>query len=462
MYRLEIIDKNGTHEEKIGSSQYIDLASNKSDGERVELLEKAIYAGCEDLEIFYEVIKWHMDKTGQFRKAYSLACLAPASRKIPSTAKNHDVYKWLFNAYWALSAQSCGYNDEAVKIQQDLIYNNSHTMSAMGWLSQNYKYYLQSINSGPAITTFMNAKKKENSRVAILFIGRYRTFDRTYYNIWKNLIVPNNATAFIFCECDKTELHKNAMEKWNEETVGGCSTTNGRPAEFNHITRYLFNTKSSLLPEKFNNSARPTYILQSGSILEYYYYSKCYDLMLAYEKIHNVKFDIIVRMRLDIMVGPTLNLVDFFDGTGEKRENDDMHVRSLGNHKIASMIKSRHNDPINDLQKKINSEKYVWTFGPNQIWIGKRYVMSQFYSLIYLYGKYDSGKVSTFNSETQFDMFCKERNIEHFIISTKGGGKYLCSKKLNSSLLKNAKDPIEDTEIMWTFIRMPWFGFPKS
>ena len=178
--------------------------------------------------------------------------------------------------------------------------------------------------------------------------------------------------------------------------------------------------------------------------------------MLEYEKKHNIKFDIVVRMRLDIMIGPRLDLLDFFDDKREK--SDKLYIHSLGNDKIASTIKST---VINNSDRKLNRENYVWTFGPNQIWIGKRSVMDQFYSLIYLYGKYNSGKESTFNSETQFDMFCKERNIEHLIIPTANGGKYLCSRSLNNSLLKNAKDPIEDEGIMWTFIRMPWFNFPK-
>ena len=71
-------------------------------------------------------------------------------------------------------------------------------------------------------------------------------------------------------------------------------------------------------------------------------------------------------------------------------------------------------------------------------------------------------KKNTDKSETQFDMFCKERNIHHFIINSENGSKYLCSRSLNQLLLKDPKDKIEEKNLNWTFIRMPWFYFPKN
>ena len=37
-------------------------------------------------------------------------------------------------------------------------------------------------------------------RVAILFTGQYRCFDKTYQNIQQNILIPNDAKAFVYCE----------------------------------------------------------------------------------------------------------------------------------------------------------------------------------------------------------------------------------------------------------------------
>ena len=468
LFRLEIIDKNGICTKELTYEHYIEQANKVTKKERINLLEKAIYKGCKNLEIFFEVVRWLVDKEGNNLKAYSIAVLAPKSRKIPNKCKNPNIYNWEFDAYKALCAHYSGFDEEAFRIQKDLLYYNGEAYCAHNWLIQNYNFYLARIMKENNINTFINPKRKKDSKMVILFIGQYRTFDRTYWNILKNIIEPNNATVFVFCETDKgmKTLTQIMIDKWGEQTIGGCCAVKSRPSEFKHIENYLFKTKKSLHPDKFNASARPTYITSSGSILEYYYYTKCYDLMLLYEKKHNIKFDIIMRNRLDIITGSELHIQSFFEKINEvERENignDDIYMSHLGNGKMKGVMNTLNRKQIPNLLKELNSEKYVWTYGPNQIWIGKRSVMSQFYSLIYLYGKYDSGKESTFNSETQFDMFCKERNIHHFIINSENGSKYLCSRSLNQLLLKDPKDKIEEKNLNWTFIRMPWFYFPQN
>lgn len=469
MYRLEIVDKNGTHTENVGSEQYLDLASKKKGSERIDLLIQAVYRGHQDLEIFFEIIQHLVDKAGDNRKAYSIGVLAPKSREIPPSAKDHAIYHWKFDAYWSLAAHYSGFDDEAFRIQKNLIFYRGEAHGAMHWLTQNYNFYLQKIMNHNEIKTQISDVKKKESKVAVFFIGQYRSFDRTHYNIEQNFITPNNATAFVFCEDARpvSTLFQYFVDKWGKETVGGCSVTKNRPKEFHHITDYLFKTKKSLHPDKFNNCAYPTYITGSGSIVEYYYYSKCYELMLAYEKKHNVQFDIIVRTRLDIMVGQEMPLLSFFTKMDEERRremaDDGLYLSSLGSTKLSKEIRSGgvQEKKIDNLLEEINAEKYIWTLGPNQIWIGKRCVMSQLYSLIFLYGKYNSGKESTFNSETQFYMFCAERNIRHILLNAGTGGKWFTSRSKNNNLLKNAKDKVEDKNIVWSFIRMPWFNFSK-
>tara|TARA_B100000029_G_scaffold414582_1_gene418038 strand:- start:58 stop:543 length:486 start_codon:yes stop_codon:yes gene_type:complete len=159
-----------------------------------------------------------------------------------------------------------------------------------------------------------------------------------------------------------------------------------------------------------------------------------------------------------------MNIQSFFEKINkplrERLADDNMYINNLGNEKIAELNGTElKKQKYQDLLYKINTSNYIWTLGPNQVWIGKRHIMSQMYSIIYTYGKYESGKESTFNAETQFEFFCKERNIHRFWIRTAGGAKYLENREKNSQLLKYPHDKIEDDTIVWTFIRTSGFGF---
>ena len=468
MLRMEVFDQKGQYFKQLSISDHIHLAQNKKGIERIRILEQAAFIGCNNLELYHEIIRWHVDKSGEFRKAYCIGTLAPKARVPPPDTTCRHVYEWEFDAYFALAAYNAGFHEEAFRIQKRLLYSRIHSnIPVLGWLIRGYSHNLQHINKPIERKYFINDIKKP-SKMAVLYIGQYRTFDRTYHNIRENFLDPNDAIPFVFCETkmDFLDFKKKIREKWGE--IGACEVVPHRPDEYKHIVEYLLKTKVGIHPSKMvSYSTPPSYVTSGGSILEYYYYMRCYELMMEYEKKHNVKFDIIVRSRLDILIGHKMEIVSFFQSIDEplreKMDNDNLYLNNLGNGKIAELNGTKlEKKRYDDLLGEINRGNYIWTLGPNQVWIGKRHIMSQLYSLIYTYGKYDDGQAKTFNSETQFHCFCEERNMHHFWIGTAGGGKYLASRSKNGELLKSATDEVEDDTIVWTFVRDPAWTFTEN
>jgi len=296
---------------------------------------------------------------------------------------------------------------------------------------------------------FVNIKDKIhylilNMSVAVILTGQYRCFDKICTNIEKYLLTPNKAKVFVYCETSltKEELRKNLERKWGGDIIGDCNVYKERPLEFHAIYKNLVATKPAIQPSKFAKVYfEQHYLWTSGSILEYYQYMKAFDLLSEYEKQTGEKFDIIVRSRLDIVYGECLYLSSFFNhidsGILERIGNAGKYIMNLGNETLARNnnrnpphyghtcdISGINFDTEREILDHIRSASYIWTLGPNQVWIGRREIMGKLHKLIYSYGDYDIGSKEGFNSETQFTQFCKARHIKHFIRCAAMDSKY--------------------------------------
>ena len=68
----------------------------------------------------------------------------------------------------------------------------------------------------------MDNRPNNEKKVAILITGNYRTFDKTYYLIRKNLIDCNNAKIFIYCETEieSSELLRRVKLYLGDDCIG--------------------------------------------------------------------------------------------------------------------------------------------------------------------------------------------------------------------------------------------------
>ena len=273
------------------------------------------------------------------------------------------------------------------------------------------------------------------SKVAVLFTGAYRTFDKTYQHILDNILKPNYATAFVLCESSLSESNFNNIfqVRWNNYigTVKSVNTT--RTEEFNNILDYILKSKQGLSNDNLRHYGfNQDYLKNSGSILEYYQFMKCYELMLEYERHHNIKFDIIIRSRFDLILTQPLCLNNFFDNIDTNLINkygEEVYIRSLGNENMAKLLVSNKMVKLFEYQpfilelssydstntlNKINENKYIWTFYCNWIWIAKRHTMDIIYPFVYFYGSFFSNKRDYFNSENQFYDYLQFHNCQIF------------------------------------------------
>lgn len=293
-------------------------------------------------------------------------------------------------------------------------------------------------------------------KIAILFTGQFRTFDRTWKIIKQNLILPNSATIFIFGESPEPEISRKEVEQKWEGHIGTCYFTHStRNEEYNQIVNYLRNSKIALKFEMLARSGiNPEYVFQSGSILEYYQYMKTFDLMLGYERAHNIKFTHIVRSRLDMVFTLPLELNQFFTTPPEDLEM----FKSLGSEKI----KQRREENITDVKfQNLRREDTLWTFRKNVVWIGSREIMERLYPLVYFYGHYLTADKWCFNSESQFNLYCQAHNISRIDFLTMVEEEYLTTKSKNLNLIVGTELGDYDPKLVMTIVRGPDFPFDK-
>lgn len=319
------------------------------------------------------------------------------------------------------------------------------------------------------------------SKVCVLFTGAYRTFDKTYKYILDNILKPNSAKAFVLCETEYsfTEFEEIFKNRWGDHVGSVQALKNSRTKEFNDIMEYLFKSKSGLSNYYLNQHGfNQDYLKNSGSILEYYQFMKCYEQMLEYERQHCIKFDIVIRSRFDMILTQPLNLSKFFTEVNSDlldKYGEDIYIRSLGNENMAKllsdnkMVKLFEYEPfrknsnehnmynMSNTLKKINENKQIWTFYCNWIWIAKRHTMDILHPFIYFYGHFLSNKRDYFNSENQFFDYLKYHNCEIFHFFTQNEWDLWTKHEVNGykTILDNIllNPEIDLSQIIATIIR---------
>ena len=161
-------------------------------------------------------------------------------------------------------------------------------------------------------------------KTAILFTGQLRTIQRTAKILKKNLIDPNNADVFIFCE-----------ERLADQQYG-----TQEPGSLDHLKETWGSSIKSLVvadedPNYWKNQGsnppiRDEYRTSRGSIeglspggklwfestgaaLEYYQLQKAYEAMCAEEERTGEKYDFVVRSRFDVALLKSMKIENYFN-----------------------------------------------------------------------------------------------------------------------------------------------------
>ena len=219
-------------------------------------------------------------------------------------------------------------------------------------------------------------------KTAVIFTGQERGLRRTIRLLKQNLLEANNTVVFLACETD--DPGRMASYFQGTEYGGSMLLPTFRTAEFNAFMHLLdVGDRPALRSDAFGRSDEGwsmQYLHSSGTVIQYYQLWKAWLMLLEYEKVNNMRFDVVVRCRPDSILTDRLSVY------GET---------------LAPRI---------PLSLKSNN---VVTLGHEQFWIARREVFALFGSMVFTFGCWDSGGKFPFNSESFFDEFCKANHIKH-------------------------------------------------
>lgn len=260
---------------------------------------------------------------------------------------------------------------------------------------------------------------------AILITGSLRTFDKIFDSVYESIIAPNNAVIFLACETDDPAHLAKTLSRYPTLQIGGilCPPTFRSDDEFQAILTMIKSAnRPGISPQVFERAKKADgldwtyrYLESSGTILQYYQIWKIWNVLLAYERSHQCKFENIIRTRSDIFINHPINMDDIFETNGYIHQ---LFLRkalkteaSVYSHELTTNEVTRPNDT-------------VITLGTEQVWIGKRPVFDRLSTIIFHYGLFDPGTPFAFNSESQFHEFCNHQGLHHLSICEKNWPMY--------------------------------------
>jgi hypothetical protein len=130
--------------------------------------------------------------------------------------------------------------------------------------------------------------------IAILYTGEFRTFIKTIQYTKKNILLNNNVHVFA------TMQNANTIEC--NKIITTHIGSNLKSLTHFYKSDILWNSiQDNLLNNMQINKKNYNYLKTSGSMIEYYQLYLSYQSLLEYEKMKNIKYDYIVRLRSDVI-----------------------------------------------------------------------------------------------------------------------------------------------------------------
>jgi hypothetical protein len=291
-------------------------------------------------------------------------------------------------------------------------------------------------------------------RVAILYTGEFRTCEKTIHYTKQNILLNEDVHVFATIQHSETEYCENFLKSHMGIHLKELKFFNKINKEWNLIQDELLN-KMSIHPH-INK-----YLKTSGSMIEYYQSYLSYQELLKYEKLNNIKYDYIVRLRTDIIYTQPLtfnflkmtvndiidnfklihnitqesmilshkNIAIFFNNllceTNKELRiksefiNNDIRNNSEDCNKMMTSILNADENDISvweKIRQYINNGKYMISLRNNVFYIIKREYFSDIQTLGITYGSYIdyNNRGYWWNSESQLQEICKHYQISKF------------------------------------------------
>lgn len=165
----------------------------------------------------------------------------------------------------------------------------------------------------------------ENLKVAVCVSGHLRTFNRSYQSFKNNVLHSLDSIDYqVFVHT--WETLGSPKSKHNSDYIVANTKTETKMKEIRHIiapTEIQIESYATAAPilEELNNKARLTQKdkagLHNGSMLSYgsmlYSLNQTKNMVELYEKSHNIKYDLIIRVRTDLLFKNKINILELYN-----------------------------------------------------------------------------------------------------------------------------------------------------
>jgi len=297
-------------------------------------------------------------------------------------------------------------------------------------------------------------------RVCVLYTGALRTIQKTIHYLRKNVLLHPDVHVFACLQNDSSESNE-TVQTWLQKELGAhlihLQWFNKDDIVWKTIQKDCLN--SMLIPDNTQQ-----YLLQSGSMIEYYQMSIVYNAMCNYEMIHNSSYEYVVRCRTDTIFCKPIDFNWLYLTeedvifrihkiiTGLKSQGREMIGEDVFNIFMISLIDPLLIDNIGDmyeiirerktfysgsntldiptildyntLMKYIHSGKYILTFRKNLLYIVKRDyfrlipLLGRCYGLTRLPKQDNDEDAYWWNAESQFQAICYYSGLTIFNYDT--------------------------------------------
>lgn len=251
-------------------------------------------------------------------------------------------------------------------------------------------------------------------KTALLIVGSERSVQRTITQLRENILEPNRPVLFFACETTTPAVFLSLFDGF--EIGGSLLLPTFRTSEYQHILSMCLE-RPGLSDEVFHRAQRADgicwskdYVIQGGTILQYYQLWKAWSLLLDYERTHAIKFDFCVKWRLDILITQPLVFADI------PTEGSEQGMRSMGNEYMKLHPRTTNTNIFYEHPYGSDfTDNVVWSFGHEQVFMSYRKNFVHFGSMVFWFGLWDSGGPFAFNSETFFHQMCLHNQLVHWI-----------------------------------------------
>lgn len=285
------------------------------------------------------------------------------------------------------------------------------------------------------------------SKIAVIYTGELRTIESTIQLFKKNVLKNNDFHVFAVLQSnDNKDYYETFIKDILKDNIKSLIWLDKYDDKWVQIRNEL--VKNINIDNYWKN-----YLINSGSMIEYYQSYLSYNEIQTYEKINNINYDFILRFRTDTVLKDEI-CFDINKYTKEyikqlltqimefKSQKSFINKEVLTNFITSLFFKNRHtycnngcyintsklfNDFLQITDEDIFIHKihdyiiqgnFLIALRNNVIYFVKRNLYEKISILGITYGKYIKNDTYWFNSENQLEQICIDNNIDLFSSTT--------------------------------------------